>query len=102
LWTGNIEPIGHTIVDDEFLFVNDGSIRLWEHRIRGNHLMILMITDSWTFQEEMSKSLSGTYPLFPYMVLFTSIKNKANFCRNTCNQRYKKPQTTSTILFGVH
>ncbi len=43
---------GHTIVDDKFLFVNDGSIRLWEHRIRGYHLPIHMISDSWTTQKE--------------------------------------------------
>ncbi len=43
---------GHTIVDDEFLFVKDSSIRLWEHRIRGNHSLIHMISDSWTTQKE--------------------------------------------------
>ncbi len=44
--------LGHTNVDDEFLFVKDGSIRLWEHRIRGNHLPIHMISDYWTTQKE--------------------------------------------------
>jgi hypothetical protein len=39
-------------VDDELLFVNDGSVRLWEDRIRGNHLPIHMISDSWTTQKE--------------------------------------------------
>jgi hypothetical protein len=39
---------GHTIVDDEFLFVKDSSIRLWEHKIRGNHLPIHMFSDFWT------------------------------------------------------
>ncbi len=43
---------GHTIVDDEFLFVKDISIRLWEHRIRGNHLLIHRISDSWTIRRE--------------------------------------------------
>ncbi len=43
---------GHTIVDDEFLFVQDGLIRLWEHRIRGSHSPIHMISDSWTIQKE--------------------------------------------------
>ncbi len=44
--------MGHTIVDDEFLFVKDSLIQLWEHRIRGNHLLIHMISDSWTTQKE--------------------------------------------------
>jgi hypothetical protein len=39
-------------VDDEFLFIKDGLIRLWEHRIRGSHLQIHMISDSWTTQKE--------------------------------------------------
>ncbi len=43
---------GHTIVDDEFLFVKDSLIRLWELRIRGNHLPIHMISDSWTTRKE--------------------------------------------------
>ncbi len=43
---------GHTIVDDEFLFVKDSSIRLWELRIRGNRSPIHMISDSWTTQKE--------------------------------------------------
>ena len=43
---------GHTIVDDEFVIVKDSSIRLWELRIRGNHLPIHMISDSWTTQKE--------------------------------------------------
>jgi hypothetical protein len=49
-------------MDDKFLFVKDGSIILWEqrisespspnHRIRGSHLQIHMISDSWTTQKE--------------------------------------------------
>ncbi len=40
-------------MDDEFLFViKDSSIRLWELRIRGNHSLIHMISDSWTTQKE--------------------------------------------------
>jgi hypothetical protein len=39
-------------VDDEFLIVMDSSIRLWEFRIRGDHLPIHMISDSWTTQKE--------------------------------------------------
>ncbi len=35
-----------------YLFVKDSSIRLWEHRIRGNHSSIHMISDSWTTQKE--------------------------------------------------
>ncbi len=49
---GILNRSGHTIVDDEFLFVKDGSIRLWELRIRGNHSPIHMISDSWTTQKE--------------------------------------------------
>ncbi len=44
--------LSHTIVDDEFLFAKDSSIRLWELWIRGNHLPIHMISDSWTTQKE--------------------------------------------------
>ncbi len=44
--------MGHTIVDDEFLFVKDSLIRLWEPRIRVNHLHFHMISDSWTTQKE--------------------------------------------------
>ncbi len=39
-------------MDDEFLFVKDSLIRLWELRIRGNHLPIHMISDSWTTRKE--------------------------------------------------
>jgi hypothetical protein len=39
-------------VDDEFLFVKYSLIRLWEHRIRGNHLPIHMISGSWTTLKE--------------------------------------------------
>ncbi len=42
----------HTIVDDEFLIVKDSSLRLWEHKIRGNHLPIHMISNSLTTQKE--------------------------------------------------
>ncbi len=34
---GILNQLGHTIVDDEFLFVKDSLIRLWDHKIRGNH-----------------------------------------------------------------
>jgi hypothetical protein len=47
-----LNRLGHTIMDDEFLSVKDSSIRLWELRIRGNHLPIHMISDSWTTQKE--------------------------------------------------
>jgi hypothetical protein len=47
-----MDQSGRTIVDDKFLFVNDGSIRLWEHKIRGNHLPIHMISVSWTTPKE--------------------------------------------------
>jgi hypothetical protein len=40
------------MVVDEFLFVDDGLIRLWELRIRGSQLPIHMISDSWTSQKE--------------------------------------------------
>jgi hypothetical protein len=47
-----LNRLGLTIVDDEFLFVKDSSMRLWELRIRGSHLPIHMISDSWTTQKE--------------------------------------------------
>ncbi len=51
---------------------------------------------------ESSKNVFGTSSLFPYMVLFTSIKIQKNFLKNSKNQRCKNPQPTSTILFGLH
>ncbi len=47
-----LNRLGHTIVNDEFLFVKASSIRLWELRIRGNQLPIHMIYDSWTTRRE--------------------------------------------------
>ncbi len=49
---GILNWLGHTIVHGEFLIVKDSSIRLWELRIRGSHLPIHMISDSWTTQKE--------------------------------------------------
>ncbi len=52
---GILNRSGHTIRDDEFLFVKDGLIRLWEHRIRGNHLAIHMISGSWITLKEYAQ-----------------------------------------------
>ncbi len=72
---GILNRSGYTIVDDEFLFVKDSSIRLWELRIRGNHLPIHMISDSWTTQKEHVQkfvwniSFISIYGLVPYHLL---------------------------------
>ncbi len=100
---GMLNRSGHTIVDDEFLFVKDSLIRLWEHRIRGSHSPIHMISDSWTTQKEhVQKDVWNISIISMYGLVHYHQKYKANFCRIPCNQRYKHPLTTPTILFGVH
>ena len=90
-------------VDDEFLFVKDGLIRLWEHRIRGNHLPIHMISDSWTTRKEHVQK-------FVWNISIISIYGLVHYHQNTMQiflgfpvtKDTKNPQTTPTILFGVH
>ena len=51
--------------------------------------------------KKMWKTFFGTSSLFPYMVLFTSINIQKKFLKNS-QKRCKNPQTSSTILFGLH
>ncbi len=100
---GILNRSGHAIVDNEFLFVEDGSIRLWEHRIRASHLLIHMISDSWTTQKEnVQKFIWNIFIIPMYGLVHFHQNTRAIFCRIPCNQRYKNPQITSMILFGVH
>jgi hypothetical protein len=64
-------------VDDEFLFVNDGSTRLWENRIRGYHLPIHMISDSWTTQNKDFQKL--VFVEFPVSKGAISLKQHQQF-----------------------
>ncbi len=92
----------HTIVDDEFLFVKDGSIRLCECRIGGSHLLIHMISDSWTTQKE-------NFQKFVWNTLIVSVHGLVYFHQNTKQIFVKSPVTKEAIslkqhqqFFGVH
>ncbi len=71
---------GHTIVDDEFLFVKDGSIRLWEHRIRCYHLPIHMISDSlMTQMENVQKFVWNIFNISKHGLVYFHLNTKQNF-----------------------
>ncbi len=73
---------GHTIVNDKFLFVKDGLIRLWGHRIWGSHLHLLihMISDSWTTQKEnVQKFVSNIFIISIYGLLYFHLNTKQIF-----------------------
>jgi hypothetical protein len=75
-----LNRLGHTIVDDELLFVKNGLIRLWEHKIRGNHLPIHMIPDSWTTQKEnVQKDVWNISIISIYGLVYFHQNKKANF-----------------------
>ncbi len=77
---GILNRLGHTIVDGEFLFVKDGLIRLWEHRIRGSHLPIHMISDSWTTQKEnVQKFVWNTFIISKYGFVYFHQNTKQFF-----------------------
>ncbi len=76
-------------MDDEFLIVNDVLIRLWEHRIRGNHLSIHMISDSWTTQKENVQK-------FVWNISIISIYGLVHFHQNTKQIFVEFPVTKDT------
>jgi hypothetical protein len=86
---------GHTIVDDKFLFVKDGSIRLWELRIRGSHLPIHMISDSWTTQKENVQK-------FDWNTFIISIYGLVHFHQNTKQFFVEFPVTKDAISLIQH
>jgi hypothetical protein len=82
-------------VDDEFLFVKDGSIRLWEHWIRGNHLAIHMISDSWTTQKENVQK-------FVWNISIISIHGLVHFHQNMKQIFVEFPVTKDTKTLKQH
>jgi hypothetical protein len=82
-------------VDDEFLIVNDGSIRLWKHRIRGNHLLIHMISDSWTAQKENVQK-------FVWNISIISIYGLVHLHQNTKELVIELPVTKDTKTLKQH
>ncbi len=87
--------LGHIIVDDEFLFVKDGSIRLWEHRIRGYHLLIHMISDSWTTQKENVQR-------FVWNIFIIPKHGLVYFHQNTKQFFLEFPKTKDAITLQQH
>jgi hypothetical protein len=86
---------GHTIVDDELLFVKDSSIRLWEHRIRGNYLPIHMISDSWTTRKEnVQKDV--------WNISIISIYGLVHYHQNTKQIFVEFPVTNNTQTLKQH
>jgi hypothetical protein len=82
-------------VDDEFLIVNDGLIRLWEHRIRGNHSPIHMISDSWTTQKENVQK-------FVRKISIISIYGLVHFYQNAKQIFVEFPVTKDTKTLKQH
>ncbi len=73
-------------------FVKDSSIRLWEHRIRGNHLPIHMISDSWTtWKEHVEKDVWNTSII--------SINGLVHYHQNTKKIFVEFPVTKDTKTF---
>jgi hypothetical protein len=81
--------------DDEFLFVNDGLIRLWEHRIRGSHLAIHMISNSWTTQKENIQKFVWNIPVI-------SIYGLLHFHQNTKQIFVEFPVAKDTKTLKQH
>ncbi len=86
---------GHTIVDDEFLIVNDGLLRLWEHNIRGNYSLIHMISDSWTTEKENVQK-------FVWNISTISIYGLVHFIQNTKQIFVEFPVTKDTKTLKQH
>ncbi len=85
----------YTIVDDEFLFVKDGLIRLWEHRIRGSPLLIHMTSDSWNTQKENVQT-------FVWNIFIISIHGLVYFHQNTKQFYVEFPETKDAITLKQH
>ncbi len=94
--------LGHTIVDDEFLIVKDSLIRLWELKIRGSHSPIHMISNSWTTQKEHVQKDVWNISIISIYGLVHYHQNTKQIFPDSPVTKDTKPQTTPTILFGVH
>jgi hypothetical protein len=82
-------------VDDEFLFVKDSSIRLWEHRIRGSPSLNNMISDSWTTQKENVQK-------FIWNISIISMYGLGHFHQNTKHFFVEFPVTKDTKTLKQH
>ncbi len=47
-----LKQLGHSIVDDNFPFVKDGLMWLWEHRISCSYSLNHIIYESWSSQKK--------------------------------------------------
>ncbi len=92
---GIFNQSGHSIVDDEFLIVKDSLIRLWEHRIRGNHLPIHLISNSWTTRKEHVQK-------FVWNISIISIYGLVHYHQNTKQIFVEFPVTKDTKTLKQH
>jgi hypothetical protein len=76
-------------VDDEFLFVRDGSIRPWEHRISESPLLNHIMYDFWTTQKENVHK-------FSWNISIISIHGLVYFHQNTKQIFVEFPETKDT------
>jgi hypothetical protein len=82
-------------MDNEFLFVKDSLIRLWEFRIRGSLLPIHMISDSWNTQKEhVQKDV--------WNISIISIYDLVHYHQNTKQIVPDFPVTKDTKTFKQH
>ncbi len=77
-------------MDDKFLFVKDGLIRLWEQRINESPLLNHMDYDSRTTQKE------NVYKLF-WNIFIISIHGRVYIHQNTMQIFVEFPETKDTI-----
>jgi hypothetical protein len=85
----------YSIVDDEFLFVKDGLIRLWKRRIRGPPLPIHMTSDSWNTQKENVQT-------FVWNLFIISIHGLVHFHQNTKKFYVEFPKTKDAKTLKQH
>jgi hypothetical protein len=86
---------GHTSVDDKFLFVKDGSIRLWKHSISESPLLYHMIYDSRTTQKENVHKFSCN-------IFIISLHGLVYFQQHTKQFFVEVPETKDAIILKQH
>ncbi len=92
---GILNRLGHTIVDDQLLFVKGSLIRLWELKIRGNHSLIHMISYSWTtWKEHVQKDV--------WNISIISIYGLVHYHQNTKRILVGFPVTKDTKTLKQH
>ncbi len=81
----------HIGKEDKVQFIDGWYTLLFSSATRTYHTTANVTSHKCDSGYKVSKNLFGTYPLLPYMVLFTSIKIQKKFLKNSRKPKMQKP-----------